>query len=707
MQKIWKGILSLSLAVAFIAASMAAYGAAQERVALAATDYYAPITATGGDALLGQVHDLITETHDYYSSYNDCRSKGTVTDPGEGNNTVMEFYTHIDISATKWDTSGGWNREHVWPKSDSNGLWGTSGGGSDLHHIRPAEKDLNNSRGNKLYGEVGPGGTEEYTSVSNVLGGHSSSSTFEPLDNVKGDVARIVMYVYTHYNTYSNAHGTTNGGKGGPFGTLNFKHIISASSETAAQKMLLQWNRLDPVDAIETRRNEAVYQIQGNRNPFIDHPEYADAIWGDGSTPIDPPPSDTLKSLSLSATAITLNVGETYNLTVTPNPINASASVNWTSSDNAVATVSNGRVTAKAAGTAKITATSTGNSAIKASATVTVLPSSSSGTTDKVTITRESFPAASGGYEFQQWSAGGISGIAFMYGGKQDGMQFNISKKSYYLASDVAAPAPIKSVTVKSQGTDRPWKLLTSASPYGEVEGKPQNGNDRGTKTVTAEGVTWAVSGNDTYFALTYELVGNSGVAYLDSIEVEYGSGGGSVELQGLLISPSEFTLAKGESIALTARGVPSGAGAEVAWSSSNPSVATVSADGTVTATGAGNAVITATSKTNGAIKATATVKVTAAGETGETDAEKIEAFRDAVASISDEGSFAERFARIKAAVAVYKTLNAAEAAEAETDYEALSQAIARYNGVSGEYNSVAEKADAAALNGVGKVLGA
>ena len=132
-----------------------------------------------------------------------------------------------------------------------------------------------------------------------------------------------------------------------------------------------------------------------------------------------------------------------------------------------------------------------------------------------------------------------------------------------------------------------------------------------------------------------------------------------------------------------------------------------MSADGTVTATGAGNAVITATSKTNGAIKATATVKVTAAGETGETDAEKIEAFRDAVASISDEGSFAERFARIKAAVAVYKTLNAAEAAEAETDYEALSQAIARYNGVSGEYNSVAEKADAAALNGVGKVLGA
>lgn len=703
MQKILRGILSFGLAAALFAASTAAYGAAEERVALAAPDYYAPITASGGDELLGQVHDLITETHDYYSSYDDCKKKGTETDPGEGNDTVMEFYTHIDISASKWDVSGGWNREHVWPKSDSNGLWGTSGGGSDLHHVRPAEKDLNNSRGNKLYGEVGPNGTEEYTSVSNVLGGHSNGSTFEPLDNVKGDVARIVMYVYTHYNTYSNVHGTTNGGKGGPFGTLNFKHIVSASSETAAQKMLLQWNRLDPVDAIETRRNEAAYEIQGNRNPFIDHPEYADAIWGDGSAPIDPPPSDALKSFSLNASALTLNIGGEYGLTVTPNPAAASASARWTSSNDAVATVStNGRVTAKAAGRAEITATSTVNPAIKASASVTVLPSSSSGTTDKVTVTRDSFAGASGGYDFQRWSAGGMGGIAYMYGGKQDGMQFNTSKSSYYLASDVAAPAPIKSVTVKSQGTDRPWKLLTSASPYGEVAGKPQNGNDRGVKTVTASGVTWTVSGSDTYFALTYELEGNSGVAYLDSIEVEYGSDSADT---GIAINPSAFTLDIGGSVALTATGVPSGAVAAVEWTSSDPSVATVSADGRVTATGAGSAVITATSKTDAGVRATATVTVTAAGETGETDAKKIEAFRSAVAKIRDDGALAERFADIKAAVAVYKTLNPAEAKAAENDYEALLQAIARYNGTVGAYQDAADKASGAALNGVGGVL--
>lgn len=704
-KKLFAGILSFGLATVLCFGVAAFYDGAE--VTLAATDYYAPITASGGEELLGQVHDLITTTHKTYTSYNDCKSKGTVTDPGEGNNTVMEFYTHIDISSSKWDVSGGWNREHVWPKSDSNGLWGTDGGGSDLHHIRPAEKDLNNSRGNKLYGEVGSNGTEEYTSVSNVLGGYSSGNTFEPLDNVKGDVARIVMYVYSHYNNYANVHGTTNGSNGGGFfGKLNFTYIMSAGNEEAAQKMLLDWNKLDPVDEIETYRNDAVYQIQGNRNPFIDHPEYADAIWGDGSTTIDPDPdpdpSDTLKGLSISAARITLNIGGTHDLTVTPNPVNASASVNWTSSNTAIATVANGRVTAKAAGTATITATSTKNTAIKASATVTVLASSSSETeTGKITITRASFPSASGSYAFQTWSAGSVEGIAYVYGGNKDDIQFNTSKSSQYLASTTPTGGAIKKVTISGSGNTS-WTLLTSAQPFDELaSGNPQNGTVHNKDTSSDS--SWTVDGNDNYFAL---VLGGSGVAYLESIEVEYGSGGtGGTELKNLLISPSEFAMKKGESVDLTVLSVPSSASAEVTWSSSDPSVATVSANGRVTAIGTGSATITATSTGNSAIKANAEVTVTS-GETDKTDETKIQAFRNAVSAIADGGSLGEWRNTINTAAAAYRTLSEADRAACTDEVAILREAIASYNEKIGAYNQSAQSAEHAALNGVIKGMG-
>lgn len=255
-------------------------------------DYYAPITATGGDALLGQIHDLITATHRKYTSYEDCKNLSyvTKTDKGTAEDMLIDFYTQQNISMT-WDGTrqGTWNREHVWCKSLSNGLWknGNVGAGSDLHHIRPSEYQLNATRGNLKFGEfadsdraivayfIDADGTRKYQ------GGLYTGSKFEPLDEVKGDVARIVMYVYAHYNTFANVHGTTNGGgESAYFGSLDFTHVIAASSEAAAIELLVEWNKADPVDEIEIARNDAVYDIQGNRNPFIDHPEYVQAVWG-------------------------------------------------------------------------------------------------------------------------------------------------------------------------------------------------------------------------------------------------------------------------------------------------------------------------------------------------------------------------------------------------------------------------------------------
>lgn len=703
MQKIFKSVFSLCLAVAVCLSTAAFAGAARYTVADAdAGTYYGKITATGGTQLLGQLHDLIVDTHKTYTTYDDCKKYGPTTDPGLDGKGVMEFYTHETIMNFVGGV-GDWNREHVWCQSLSNGLWGTSGGGSDLHHIRPSESGLNSIRGNNKYGEVS-GGKEAWSRLNgganSKLGGYISGSTFEPLDNVKGDVARIVMYVYTHYNKASNVGGTKESAK--TYGNLPFTNVITANSEAAAKKLLLEWNALDPVDEIERFRNEAVYKIQGNRNPFIDCSDYANAIWGDG-TVVDPPvnpdpgPSDTLQSISLSATALTLTLGQTYDLTVTPTPGNASASVLWSTSDSSVVTVSNGKITANAAGTATITATSTVNTSIKATATVTVKHTSSPAATGKITITRDSFTDPTGGYGFQTWTANGVEGTAFIYGGTKDSMQFTNKQQSYYIASTSGASGPITSVTVKSASgkTDRDWKLLTSDIPYGELtDDNPANGNDRGTKTVTTDGVTWNLSGNDKYFALVYALQGATGAGYLDSIVVEYGSSSGNDELQELFINPSGFTLKEGGSAKLTAASVPSTASAEVSWTSSDPSVATVSADGTVTAVKAGTATITATSAVKPTVKATATVTVTA--ETAVSGNERVQAFHKAVTEISLDATPAALFTSINKALSLYKDLSAAEIKTAATDVEILKSSITYY------YNLTADEVDETALNCIG-----
>ena len=448
---------------------------------------------------------------------------------------------------------------------------------------------------------------------------------------------------------------------------------------------------MDPVDEIETTRNEAVYEIQGNRNPFIDHPEYANAIWGDGTVSPDPGPSDTLKGLSLNASSLTLTAGQTYDLKVTPNPSNASASVTWTSSNPSVATVSGGKVTAKAAGTVTVTATSTVNSSIKATATVTVINSSSSEITGEITITRDSFSNASGSYAFQSWSEGGISGTAFIYGGNKDAMQFNTKQSSKYIASTTPTGGAIKKVTISASGNSA-WSLLTSSQPYGELSsGNPTDGNSQ-----TGDGSSWTVSGNDTYFAL---VLGGGGAAYVDSIVVEYGAGTSSEnpdKLENLYINPSEVNLKKGESSTLTVTGVPSTASAEVVWSSSDPTVVSVSSDGTVNALKTGTVTITATGKVDSSIQATATVNVTADIVSGNA---KVQAFHEAVEAINEDGAFSQRLESINNARTLYNGLSSDEKLQAAADVTALSKAIANF------YNAVAEKAEHSAMGGVGGFL--
>lgn len=195
---------------------------------------------------------LMKSTHKYTSSYNDCHYKADRTDCENENKKVVLIYTSYSATMSQWD---GWNREHVWPKSLGGN--NTTGGGADLHHIRPSDAGVNSSRGNKKYGEAGNNASEKKGTnpATGVLGGYYNSTYFEPLDNVKGDVARICLYVYVRW--------------GSEWGADSITEVFQSVD------ILLEWCALDPVDTWEMGRNEVIQNIQGNRNVFIDYPELA------------------------------------------------------------------------------------------------------------------------------------------------------------------------------------------------------------------------------------------------------------------------------------------------------------------------------------------------------------------------------------------------------------------------------------------------
>ncbi len=226
-------------------------------------DYtYEALSQLSEAELLTALRSLMTSTHKKKTSYSDCRDMSVNTDCQNGDGTIVLLYTSCVVTRNDFIGSGsiGWNREHVWPKS--LGGFGNDGAGADLHHVRPDDVTTNAVRGNLKYGNVtGGSDVKGSTLVSGASGGTSGSGYFEPHDNVKGDVARICLYVYVRY--------------GGELSGCNKITNVFQSVD-----VLLEWCALDPVDTWEMGRNEVVGAIQGNRNVFIDYPEYAWLLFG-------------------------------------------------------------------------------------------------------------------------------------------------------------------------------------------------------------------------------------------------------------------------------------------------------------------------------------------------------------------------------------------------------------------------------------------
>ena len=284
---------------------------------------------------------------------------------------------------------GTYNREHSMPKSWFGGSYSNQPG-TDPNHLFNTDGKVNGIRSNYAYGEVtGEVKNNCYTMTSGCvgfgkLGTNSNGKTvFEPDDAYKGDLARAQMYMATAYygwNLTQESNGATD----------CFTYSSGHSTMKAYYiNLLTKWSENDPVSQKEIDRNNAVYSQQGNRNPFIDHPSWANKIWG-GTDYTWGKNDDTPKvnSVTVSPSEASLTIGgtTTKQLSVTVNVSNGAAqTVSWTSSNTNVATVSNsGLVTAVAAGSATITATSTVDGTKSGTCAVTVTdPTQPSITFDK------------------------------------------------------------------------------------------------------------------------------------------------------------------------------------------------------------------------------------------------------------------------------------------------------------------------------------
>lgn len=239
-------------------------------------DYYDGTQGLTGAALEVALHNIIDDHTAYdYDALRDYILPNTDEDPNNTNNVIL-IYT--GISKPKSDFGGAvdeWNREHIWAKS--HGEFGnTIPCGTDAHHIRPSNVYINTMRGNKDFDN---GGSPVYTYNGSTLGGYRTDDTFEPLDNVKGDVARMIFYMAVRYE----------GDNGEPDLQVVDDIPSSPSGEPYHAKLatLLQWHQNDPVDTWEESRNDKIYNLwQHNRNPFIDHPEFAEKIWSDSTITI-------------------------------------------------------------------------------------------------------------------------------------------------------------------------------------------------------------------------------------------------------------------------------------------------------------------------------------------------------------------------------------------------------------------------------------
>jgi len=255
------------------------------------SSYYSAAEGLSGYNLKTALYEIISNHNtqsysdiwDFYSNYETddyYENDGSLIDIYSESPNSTDSYSYVLVTGQCGNYSGEgdcYNREHTFPQSWFGGS--VSPMHTDIHHILPTDGYVNARRSSYPYGEVD---SATYTSDNGSLLGSASTSidyngtVFEPIDEFKGDIARIYFYMATRYeddisdwsdnSTYSDA-------------------VLDGSDDQVFEDwvvdMLKSWNESDPVSQKELDRNEAAYSFQGNRNPFVDYPDFVNEIWGE------------------------------------------------------------------------------------------------------------------------------------------------------------------------------------------------------------------------------------------------------------------------------------------------------------------------------------------------------------------------------------------------------------------------------------------
>lgn len=581
------------------------------------------------------------------------KKNGKIVDPYSN----ISNFTSTSQQCGNYNVEGDcYNREHSIPKS----WWGgsTSNQGCDIFIVVPTDGKVNGMRSNYPFGEVG-------TVKSQSSGGYSklgtsnysgySGTVFEPNDEWKGDFARIYFYARAKWNSVSMTSGegssTFSGGDTNHHGLTDY-----------GQSLLMKWHKQDPVSQWESERNNKCESVQGNRNPFIDHPEYANYIFGEEPISDSKPTALTINGASSVA------INGSITLTVTPTPSDASNSVTWTSSNTSVATISNGVVTGVSAGTTTITATSTVATNVSATKIITVTtptPVNLTGVTAsnvnvKVgqTATIVPTPQPSNAYPIPTYTySSNSTGVATV---SSSGVVTGVSAGSATIIVTATQNSITKSINVTATVSDAPSSAsivptdLASSYPTSEatyttasgikigayntanfsskIQFKKSGGyllnieslslkkltivGQSGTLTVcggSAKGPTTTKTGSSGVYDLTgcsyFKIINSSGsVATCSSIEIEFGSSPAPTPTVSLNKNSTTLIVGGTETLVATTTGTGT-----LSWSSNNTGVASVNTSGKITAISAGTATITAS---YGGATATCVVTVNNSGST-------------------------------------------------------------------------------------------
>lgn len=287
--------------------------------------YYSGTESLTGYALKSKLYEIIsTKTYNFH--YDDLKTLYGQTDMDHhydydaSNSTyLLDIYSNNPTGTTAYHytlnniISGanaeglGWNREHMMPQSSFYSAYPMY---SDLFFVIPTDGRINQLRSDYPYGNVA---SASYTftngskqGTNGIPGSTYKERAYEPVDEFKGDVARSLLYYVVRYE--------------GKLGSFRFstnvdptkdRNPLDGTSERAYEKwyidMLLSWHQQDPVSQREIERNNAVFNIQKNRNPFVDHPEWVNIIWNQTQDNVAPSSPSSLALQRNSAYFVSLN----------------------------------------------------------------------------------------------------------------------------------------------------------------------------------------------------------------------------------------------------------------------------------------------------------------------------------------------------------------------------------------------------------------